>query len=306
MGINQQQELESLAELSLARELGAFLRARRESLDPTRLGLPRLGRRRTPGLRREEVAQLAEIGVTWYTWLEQGRPVRTSSKVLNAIATALQCSEAETRHLFSLAGKVGQASVLTPSCEHVSHASQAILDQLNPLPAVVQNARFDIIGFNQAYSRLMCVELAQIDPLDRNCIYLAFTSQSWRDCLVDWDETMPRMVALFRAAMADHMHDAVWERQLQRFFDASEQFRKIWQRYEVRGIENQVKRFRHPRAGLMTLQQTNWWSAPKNGDRLLVYVPADEQSKAALQLLADEVNPGGKKSGKTAAAEPRN
>lgn len=295
MGINERQELESLATISLAQELGAFLRARRESLDPGRLGLPRFGRRRTPGLRREEVAQLAEIGVTWYTWLEQGRPVRTSTKVLSAIAAALQCSEAETRHLFSLAGKVEQIASFAPACEKLSHASQAILDQLDPLPAVIQNARFDIIGFNQAYSRLMCVDLAQVDAQDRNCIYLAFTSQSWRDCLVDWDETMPRMVALFRAAMADHMHDAVWERQLQRFFEASDQFKTIWQRYEVRGIENQVKRFRHPRAGLMTLHQTNWWSAPKNGDRLLVYVPADEQSKASLQFLADEAKPARQK-----------
>ncbi len=305
MGINEQQELASLASISLARELGTFLRMRRESLDPGRLGLPRFGRRRTPGLRREEVAQLAEIGVTWYTWLEQGRPVRTSTKVLNAIAVALQCTEAETRHLFSLAGKVEQVAALTPACEKLSLASQAILDQLDPLPAVIQNARFDIIGFNRAYSCLLGVDLAQIEPQDRNCIYLAFTNRAWRDSLADWEESMPRMVALFRAAMADHMHDAAWERQLQRMFAVSDEFKEIWQRYEVRGIENQLKRFRHPRAGLMSLQQTNWWSAPKNGDRLLVYVPDDAQSKAALQLLADEAGGGNNKPKPATAAKAR-
>jgi transcriptional regulator with XRE-family HTH domain len=288
MGINEQQELASLADASLARELGTFLRTRRESLDPSRLGLQHFGRRRTPGLRREEVAQLAQIGVTWYTWLEQGRPVRTSDKVLNAIATALQCTEAETRHLFLLAGKVEQVSAMTPACEKLSQVSQAILDQLNPLPAMIQNARFDIIGFNQAYSRLLCVDLAQIAPEDRNCLYLAFTNKAWRAALTDWDEGMPRMVATFRAAMADHMHDATWERQLQRMLAVSDEFKEVWQRYEVRGIENHLKHFRHPRAGLISLHQTNWWSAPKNGDRLLVYVPTDEQSKAALQILTQE------------------
>ncbi len=86
------------------KQLGAFLRARRESLDPQRLGLPRSGRRRTPGLRREEVAMLADVGVTWYTWLEQGREVNPSAAVMQAVAEALQCSALETRHLFVLAG----------------------------------------------------------------------------------------------------------------------------------------------------------------------------------------------------------
>jgi len=86
------------------KQLGAFLRARRESLDPQRLGLPRSGRRRTPGLRREEVALLADVGVTWYTWLEQGRDVNPSSAVMAAVAKALQCTPTEARHLFLLAG----------------------------------------------------------------------------------------------------------------------------------------------------------------------------------------------------------
>ena len=84
--------------------LGAFLRSRRENLDPVRLGLPRMRQRRTPGLRREEVAQLADVGVTWYTWLEQGRDIKASLKTLTAIASALQCNDVETQHLFSLAG----------------------------------------------------------------------------------------------------------------------------------------------------------------------------------------------------------
>lgn len=272
-------------------ELGAFLRARRESIEPARVGLVRSGRRRTPGLRREEVAELANIGATWYTWLEQGRPIKASVKALSAIAKALLCSEAETRHLFFLAGVGSPASVPLPACESLSAASQMVLDQLDPLPALIQSARFDIIGFNQAYCRLVNVDLNRIAPADRNCIYLALTNQHWRNSLADWDETMPRMVAFFRAAMGEHLGDPAWEARLERYLSISEEFRETWQRYEVRGIENHIKRFRHPLHGILQLQQSNWWSAPRNGDRLLVYVPMDADSRAILEQLASAANP---------------
>jgi transcriptional regulator with XRE-family HTH domain len=268
--------------------LAQFLRARRESIDPARVGLARSTRRRTPGLRREEVAELACIGTTWYTWLEQGRAIQVSSKALSAIATALLCSEAETRHLFFLAGLGAPTSLTHPICEQLSSAAQILLDQLDPLPALIQNARFDIIGFNRAYCRLINVDLREVAPEDRNCIYLALTHQAWRDSIADWQETMPRMVAFFRAAMAEHLGDPVWEARLQSYLSVSDAFRETWERYEVRGVENHIKRFRHPHHGVLSLQQSNWWSAPKNGDRLLVYVALDTQSRQILQQLAQD------------------
>ncbi|MBS1208335.1 MAG: DNA-binding protein [Proteobacteria bacterium] len=265
--------------------LGDFLRARRESLDPARLGLPWIGVRRTPGLRREEVAQLAGIGITWYTKLEQGRPVRASTKVLMSIAEALQCSEAETAHLFTLAGLGKPQLVEPPVCAHISVSAQRILEQLNPIPASIQNARFDIIGFNQAYCRLVNVDLASIPPEDCNCIYLAFTCESWRSAIADWPSVMPRMVALFRATMAEHPKDSQWEVLLQRLLDVSADFRETWARNEVYRVENHLKRFAHPEVGPLLMHQTNWWSAPRNGDRLLVFVPADAPSEQALRRL---------------------
>jgi len=282
---------ERLTDASRAQELGAFLRARRESLDPKRMGLSGIGRRRTPGLRRDDVALLAEISVTWYTRLEQGRPIRASAKVLNAIAAALQCSAAETQHLFTLAGLKGQfAAERAPSCEHISTSGQAILDRLDPFPAVIQSAGFSIIACNRAYSRLVGVDIATLPKEDRNCLYLALANPTWRARLTDWDDILPRMVAMFRSAMAEHTNDPQWERQLQRYFEVSDEFRQIWQRYEVRGIENQIKHFLLPDLGVITVQQTNWWSAPKNGDRLLVYVPADEHSVQCLTHLANEAS----------------
>jgi len=269
-----------------ARALGAFLRARRESLDPARLGLPRAGRRRTPGLRREEVAALADVGVTWYTWLEQGRPVRASARVLTAIAGALQCSEVETGHVLALAGLGDAALRLQPLCEQLTDTGRMLLDQLGPWPAMLQSPRFDILGANPAFERLMGVTLADLPDADRNCVYQAFTNPHWRARLADRDNVLQHMVALLRAAMGEHLGEPAWERLLARYRAASPEFDALWQqRREVRGVENQLKRFHHPQAGELHLQQVNWWSAPRNGNRLVVYLPADEAARVALLQL---------------------
>lgn len=268
--------------------LGAFLRRRRESLDPNRLGLPRMRNRRTPGLRREEVAQMADVGVTWYTWLEQGREIKASNKTLTAIASALQCNEAETRHLFSLAGHQYPVQAAARVCAKVSAHGQITLDALHPLPAVIQSARFDIIGYNQAWQKLVNLDLQAIPPEDRNCILLAFTSQAWRDSMLDWETVMPNMVARFRAQMGDNLEDPHWKSMVDRLLACSDEFRNIWERYEIRAIENQVKRFFHPEVGALTLRQNNWFSAPRNGERLLVYIPEDENSAAALSQITAE------------------
>ncbi|ACS85528.1 helix-turn-helix transcriptional regulator [Musicola paradisiaca] len=268
------------------KQLGAFLRSRRESLDPQRLGLPSPRKRRTPGLRREDVALLADVGITWYTWLEQGREIRTSAKTLTAIANALQFNQDETRHLFMLAG-LPFSPAARASCEKISADGQRILDQLNPFPAVIVNARFSILGFNQAWCRLMNINLAQLPHEDRNCILLAFTHPGWRECLVDLHELLPNIVAMFRARMAEHSGDPLWEAQLQRFLSESEEFRQLWhQRHDIQGVDDREKRFRHPVLGIIALRQTNWWTASSNGDRMLVYMPASPQDNQWLEQLA--------------------
>jgi transcriptional regulator with XRE-family HTH domain len=265
-----------------ARELGQFLRHRRESIDPARLGLARHGRRRTPGLRREDVAALADIGVTWYTKLEQGQPIRVSPRVLAAVARALQCSDSETRHLFTLARLAHPDGAPTVRCEQVSPMALRILHELEPLPALLQNARYDILAYNDAYCRMVNVDLGRIAAQDRNCIYLALTHPDWRASLAHWDEMLPRMVAQFRSAMAEHRNDPVWIAQLERYMQISPEFVDAWRRYEVRAVENQLKRFVHPQLGVFALQQMNWWSAAAGGNRLLVYVPVDAAGEAAL------------------------
>ena len=267
------------------KQLGAFLRARRESLDPQRLGLPRSGRRRTPGLRREEVAMLADVGVTWYTWLEQGREVNPSVAVMQAVAEALQCSELETRHLFVLAGLTPLESANVPQCEGISPGTRRMLDSLLPQPASIQKPNFDIVAWNEAFCRLMGVDFSIIPEDERNCIYLYLTHPGWRSRLANPD-VLGNFVSYFRAAMAEHRGEPAWENKLARFFAASAEFEALWhQRYEVRGVENQIKTFLHPEFGEFQLQQMYWYSAPRNGSRLLVYLPVDEVGEGVLARL---------------------
>ncbi|OWS74283.1 transcriptional regulator [Pantoea sp. VS1] len=275
------------AELNNRKLLGTFLRTRRESLDPNRLGLPRMRQRRTPGLRREEVAQLADVGVTWYTWLEQGRDIKASTKTLTAIASALQCNDVETQHLFSLAGHTLPSTRVAAACCKLAGHNQQMLDAIQ-LPAIIETPRFDILGYNQAWCALMGIDLDQIAPEDHNCIWLAFNHASWRNMMIDWDEVMPQMVAMFRGQMGEHLGDPHWESFLARLLNSSDEFAHTWQRYELGKVENRVKRFYRAEVGEMTLRQNNWWSASRNGDRLLVYVPDDAASAAALQQL---INP---------------
>lgn len=264
--------------------LGTFLRKRRESLDPQRLGLPRLRHRRTPGLRREEVAQLADVGVTWYTWLEQGRDINASPKTLTAIAAALQCNDVETQHLFYLAGHTLLSVNVAAACCKIAAHNQQMLDAIQ-LPAIIETPRFDIIGYNAAWCALMGVDLASIPPEDRNCIWLAFNHEQWRKATRNWDELMPQLVAMFRGQMGEHLGDPHWENFLARLMNSSDEFAQTWQRYELCKVENRVKRFYREGVGELTLRQNNWWSASRNGDRLLVYVPDDDASAAALKTL---------------------
>lgn len=271
---------------SRAQELGEMLRRRREALDPKRLGLGRAGRVRTPGLRREEVAARADIGITWYTKLEQGRPIRVSPRVLLSVAQVLEFNEVETEHLFKLASL---PAPLRPEnsrvCEPLAAASQQILDQLCPYPALIQTKRYNIRGFNEAYRRLVGVDLHAIPPEDRNCIYLSLVNPAWRASQADPDEMLANMAALFRASMVEHLDDPAWERQLERYMSASDQFRIVWDRYQLKGIENTVKRFRLADGTILALQSNNWWASPSNDDRMIVYTPTDEAGAERLKAM---------------------
>ncbi|MCX5168906.1 helix-turn-helix transcriptional regulator [Streptomyces antibioticus] len=263
-------------------ELAAFLRSRRERITPEQVGLPRGTRRRTPGLRREEVAHLSAVGVTWYTWLEQARDIHVSVQVLDALARTLLLDRSERAHLFRLAG----ATDPTPAahCEGITDAVRITLDQLNPLPASVQNSRYDILAYNRAYANLLC-DLDAIPPEDRNCMLLVHTNAEWQESFVHLDETRRLMAAKLRASMAGHLTEPAWKLLVKRLEAESPEFRENWRRYEIVTTRTKTKQFRNRHVGLLNLHHTDLWLTPELGARLVTFTPADEESRERLERL---------------------
>ncbi len=159
---------------------------------------------------------LADVGVTWYTWLEQGREVNPSEAVLVGVANALQCSPLETRHLFVLAGLTPPEATQVTVCEGISPGTRRMLDSLMPQPASIQKPNFDIVAWNDSFCRLMGIDFATLPEEDRNCIYLYLTHETWRSRIENRD-VLPTFVSYFRAAMAEHRGDPAWENKLARF-----------------------------------------------------------------------------------------
>jgi transcriptional regulator with XRE-family HTH domain len=268
------------------RELGAFVRSRRERLGPEQVGLPPSRRRRTPGLRREEVAQLAGVGITWYTWLEQGRDIHPSAQVLDAIARTLQFDRYEHAHLFTLAGV--SAPTIADGCLGMLRTAQPIMDSLEPYPAALVNAHFDIVGWNRVYASFFS-ELEALPVEDRNVLWLAFTHPEWRDVIVDRDEILGRTVAEFRAAMAEHLDEPAWKELVARLQRASSEFAALWERHDVQGPESRTKRALHPTVGLLKLDYTNLWLGDRHRTRIVAFTPADERTRKRLEWLRDSL-----------------
>ena len=270
------------------RELGAFLRHRRERIAPEQIGLPPSRRRRTPGLRREEVALLAGVGVTWYTWLEQGRDIHASPQVLDAIARTLLFDAPERAHLFTLAGATDMRA--PEDCASLSPATQLVLDRLEPFPSLAVNGRYDLLASNRAWASGF-PQIDGVPPEDRNCLWLMFTHPQWRKTILDWEDTAARMVAQFRAAMAEHVAEPAWKDLVARLHRASPEFAEFWERHEVQPPESRVKRVRHPDVGLLKLEYTYLWLGQRIGTRIVTYTPADDETRKRLdrlQLLLDE------------------
>jgi len=264
------------------RELAEFLRSRRERIAPEQVGITYSGRRRTPGLRREEVAQLSGVGVTWYTWLEQGRDIRVSEQVLTAIARTLMLDRDERAHLFRLAGAGDQGPA--GECNAVTPQQRAVVAKLDPYPACIVSGKYDVLAYNRAFNGLV-TNFDELPVEDHNCLWLSFTDPEWKRVIVDWEASAARMVANLRVMMADHVGDSSWKSFVNRLCAASPEFADLWSRHEVRAIENKVKEYRHPKVGLLTFETSNTWLAPRAGRRLLTYVPVNAETERRLERL---------------------
>ena len=265
-------------------ELAAFLRARRERISPEDVGLPAGTRRRTSGLRREELAQLAGVGVTWYTWLEQGRPINVSVQVLDAVARTLRLDSTERAHLFRLADLPGAA--IGPSCDDcpLPGEVQEILDAL-PIPASVVTERFDLLTWNRVYAMIFS-SITSAPAAERNTLLSLYTGHpccSWVD---DKDAHCDAMVAQLRAAYGKHVGDPAWTHFIRRLEAASPAFAKAWAAQDVAQPRSAMKAFRHPGVGRITVTSTSFAVQALPGARMIVYTPDDAPAKAAVARLA--------------------
>ena len=265
-------------------EFGAFLRSRRERLSPAKAGLPNGFRRRTPGLRREEVALLAGVGTTWYTWLEQGRDVSASPEVLSALAEALQLEPAERRHLFTLSGRT-PPDIRPTGPETVEEPIRRMLASLTGQAAYVMGRRWDILAWNRA-ATVLFGDYAGLQGDARNVMHMLFANSAHRRLLADWALLAPTSLAMFRADSARYAGDPDFERLVAVLTEASPEFREWWPRHEVLAPVTGHKRIAHPLGGPMAFEYNAFARADNPDMRLVVYTPlADDGTIEKLDWL---------------------
>ncbi|RXS73130.1 XRE family transcriptional regulator [Streptomyces sp. TM32] len=261
------------------RQLGAFLRSRRERLTPDEVGLPRTARRRTPGLRREELAFLAGISATWYTYLEQGREIRASEQVLTALAEALRLDRHERAHLLQLAGHVAAAE--SEAHEPLKNEVAAIPLLLQPNPAYIIGGNYDVLGHNRAADALFPRLLGNEAERPANFVRWMFLEPVARDVVVDWEPEARGLLARLRTQAGRHPADPRYTRLIDELTEGSPEARSWWRQYEVQARHSGHKRLRHPARGPVEYAYTAFHLAEQPDQTLVVYVDSSAPTTAA-------------------------
>lgn len=264
--------------------LGAYLRDRRQRLDAAALGFD--GRRRTPGLRREEVAQRAHISTTWYTWLEQGRGGAPSPRVLDSLARALMLTEAEREHLY-LVGIGHRPKAGAPAQEGISGRLQRFLDAMPMIPATVATATWDIIGWNRA-ARLALADYEAMAPDERNILRRIFLDPATRAAQSDWEAVARFLVATFRAETVRAGADARASELVAELSARSADFARLWSENDVRTTGEGAKTIRHARVGEITFEFSSFAIDGRPDLRLMAYVPATAGDLDKMSRLCSE------------------
>ncbi|MFC8304324.1 helix-turn-helix transcriptional regulator [Specibacter sp. NPDC057265] len=264
------------------RELGQFLRDRRVGLVRADHGLPPIGRSRTLGLRREELAAFAAVSVTWYTWLEQGRDINASRQVLESIARVLRLTPAEQSYVLALGGHGAVPATGTHVVDAVPAHLQALLDALD-FPAFALTPGWGIAGWNHAYQKLYS-RIAQVPPEERNLLWLVFNDPALRQMLPDWDITSRNFVAEFRAEAGPRLGSPAHTELITRLRDASAEFAGIWAGRVVLNFASRQRSFLHPEVGVLTFEQHRLVPSDVPDLHFVMYVPT--AGTATTQRLA--------------------
>ncbi|HYR78711.1 MAG TPA: helix-turn-helix transcriptional regulator [Candidatus Dormibacteraeota bacterium] len=260
-------------------ELSDFLRNRRGRIAPADVGLPATIRRRTPGLRREEVAQLAGMSATWYTWLEQKRPIGVSSGVLDNLARVLLLDPAERLQLFQLALRQPVLNS-TSKPETVSPLIRRIIDQMDPIPALVIGRRWDVLAWNRG-ARAFFLDFEQVPANERNMLWLLFTNPALRSLVVDWRERAQDTLARFRADYGRHAGDAHFVQLVERLKSVSPEFAEWWPRFDIQPMSEGRREYDHPMGGRMIVEHATFLVGDNPELGLLVFNAAAASNSIA-------------------------
>jgi transcriptional regulator with XRE-family HTH domain len=266
--------------------LGDYLKDRRAKLDPAAFGLPP-ERRRTPGLRREEVAQRAHISPTWYTWLEQGRGGAPSADVLDRIAGALMLTEVEREHLFLL-GLGHPPEVRYRKDEGVTPRLQRVLDALEPSPALIRTATWDVVAWNRA-ATVMLTDYGSLPPQQRNVLRLIFLDPRVRAAQYDWESVARFVVGAFRVDAARAGAAAEVEPLVDELCRLSPEFKQMWRDNDVRSHGEAVKHIRHPVVGPIAFEYSAFAVDGRPDLSMVIYnpvTPADAEKISSLSSSA--------------------
>lgn len=256
-------------------ELAAFLRARRARVDRAAVNMPPAPRSRVPGLRREEVAALAGVSVTWYTWLEQARPINPSPAVLGAIARLFALTPSETDYLLRLGGHAGHTPTAIRAGElpgHVRHLLESLPD-----PAFLLAADWSIVAWNAAYARLYA-RIGALAPEERNLLWLVFTDPTLRRLMPDWSAQARRFAGEFRAAAGAAIGTPDLAGLVGRLSAASPEFAEIWAERDVETFSSRARWFDHPDDGRIAYEEHKLVPLDAPGHQLVIYLRTTEIS----------------------------
>lgn len=268
--------------------IGEFLRNRRARIAPADVGLPEQGRRRTPGLRREEVAILAGVGVSWYTWLEQGRNANPSSQSLKRLARVLKLAPDETTYLFELAGHAVPRATAVVS-ETVSASLQRVLDLMEQAPAYVLNRRWDRIAWNDAAVALLG-DFSLEPRAQLNMVRRVFTNPATRQYVGNWEEIAQAELAEFAASCARYPDDPWAAELIEELNAASPEFREWWPRRSILTKRTKRSLIHHPKFGVIALEVSSYQVSDDPDLTLRVYAPLPEDDSPAKLRRAIEAH----------------
>lgn len=279
--MNQQTRLQALS---------TFLKAQRAKIQPQSVGLAPGTRRRTPGLRREEVAQLAGVSSTWYTWLEQGRDIKVSPSVLDAVARALQLTVDERKYLYALALETGTGvgqDVQKDEPPQINPALKRILKELRSCPAIITDRRSHIVGWNEAAAHVF-LDFEQIPYEERNLIRLVFTRKELRRLAVNWEHFVSGFLAIFRANYGQYVEDEWYEQFLSEMRQVHPDFHDLWEQSRVSSAPEVLLEFRHAKAGKMLFHLTSLQVSGNADLRCSIYTPdPNSATETKLRQLID-------------------